>query len=143
MKVLVINGPNLNLLGRREPEKYGCETLEDIEKRIAAEAEELGVECSFFQSNSEGALIDALQQTNAEGIICNAGAYSHYSIALRDAIAAIAAPVIEVHMTNIYAREEFRQHSVLSAVCRGCIAGLGAQGYLLALRALAGNAPKL
>jgi 3-dehydroquinate dehydratase-2 len=136
-KILVINGPNLNLLGRREPEKYGSMSLDAINAMISARAEELGVSCSFFQSNSEGELVTAIQNADGlDGVILNAGAYTHYSIAIRDAIAAISAPVVEVHLTNIHAREEFRRNSVISAVCRGTIAGFGPIGYVLALEAL-------
>lgn len=138
MNIIVINGPNLNLLGAREPAHYGSVTLEEINRRLEAKGKELGIHCDFFQSNSEGALVTALQNASGlDGIILNAGAYSHYSIAIRDAIAAIAAPVVEVHLSNIYAREEFRRHSVISAVCMGSISGFGANSYLLALTALA------
>ena len=137
-KFLVINGPNLNMLGKREPEKYGTETLESINRRIAQKVESIGVKCDFFQSNCEGEIVTAIQNAGElDGIILNAGAYTHYSIAIRDAIASIGAPVVEVHLTNVYARENFRHVSVLSAVCMGSIAGFGAQSYLLALRALA------
>lgn len=137
-QILVVNGPNLNMLGRREPDKYGAQTLEEINALISARAKELGVACSFFQSNNEGELVTAIQEAAMlDGVILNAGAYTHYSIAIRDAIAAITTPVVEVHLTNIHAREEFRHKSVLAAVCRGQIAGFGAQSYLLALQAMA------
>jgi len=139
-KITVINGPNLNMLGRREPEKYGSMSLEQINAMILSEADMLGVECDFFQSNVEGELVTAIQNAaEAKGIILNAGAYTHYSVAIRDAIAAVGAPVIEVHLTNVHAREEFRRTSMLSAVCKGVIAGFGPYGYVLALRALAGG----
>jgi 3-dehydroquinate dehydratase-2 len=136
-RVTVINGPNLNLLGTREPEKYGKETLDEINGRIGGEAAKLGAECRFFQSNSEGELVSAIQRAGAsEGIILNAGAYTHYSIAIRDAIAAIPSPVVEVHISNVYSGEEFRRVSVIAPVCAGVIAGFGAYGYILALHAL-------
>jgi 3-dehydroquinate dehydratase-2 len=138
-KIVVINGPNLNLLGTREPEKYGSETLDAINERMTKEASRLGAECEFYQSNSEGELVDAIQRASGtDGIILNAGAYTHYSIALRDAIAAIRAPVVEVHISNVHAREEFRRVSVPVPGCRGVIAGFGADSYILALHALAG-----
>ncbi len=138
-KVLILNGPNLNLLGKREPGVYGRDSYEAVCGRIAARARELGMEPSFFQSNSEGALIDALHQAMDvyDGVVLNAGAYTHYSYAIRDAIAAIRLPVIEVHLSNIHAREEFRHTSVLAPVCRGQISGFGPVSYLLALQALA------
>ena len=138
--ITIINGPNLNMLGEREPDKYGSETLEDINGRIAAHAERLGAVCEFFQSNIEGGIVTAIQNAaGSDGVIINAGAYAHYSIAIRDAIAAIPAPVVEVHMSNIYAREEFRHVSFIAPVCRGSIAGFGAESYLLALRFFAEN----
>ena len=138
-KVLILNGPNLNLLGKREPGVFGRDSYEAVCGRIAARARELGMEPSFFQSNSEGALIDALHQAMDvyDGVVLNAGAYTHYSYAIRDAIAAIRLPVIEVHLSNIHAREEFRHTSVLAPVCRGQISGFGPVSYLLALQALA------
>lgn len=138
MKILVINGPNLNLLGVREPNVYGGNTLQDVENAILNEAELLGCECEFFQSNCEGELIDAVQSVmyDFDACIINAGAYTHYSYALRDAIASVSKPFVEVHISNIHKREEFRHKSVISAVCEGVIAGFGTNSYLLALRAL-------
>ncbi|MDR1815979.1 MAG: type II 3-dehydroquinate dehydratase [Clostridiales Family XIII bacterium] len=139
-RIAIINGPNLNLLGTREPDKYGTETLDTIRDRILGLASELGVQCAFFQSNVEGELVTAIQQAGAlDGIILNAGAYTHTSVAIRDAVAAIATPVVEVHLSNVMAREEFRHISMISAVCKGVISGFGAESYLLALRALCEN----
>ncbi|MDR2295913.1 MAG: type II 3-dehydroquinate dehydratase [Clostridiales Family XIII bacterium] len=137
-RISVINGPNMNLLGGREPDKYGAMRLATLNEKLAEKAAALGARCEFFDSNSEGALVTAIQNAaDADGIILNAAAYTHYSIAIRDAIAAIDAPVVEVHMTNVAAREDFRRDSVLAPVCRGSIAGFGAQSYALALYALA------
>ncbi len=139
MKILILHGPNLNLLGRREPGVYGSLTLEQIDARLADIARELGLEIECKQSNQEGVLVDALQQaeTSADGVVFNPGGYTHTSVALRDAIAAIRIPVVEVHLSNIAAREEFRHTSVVSAVCRGTITGFGWESYALGMRALA------
>lgn len=139
MKVLVLHGPNLNLLGSREPEVYGATTLDDINKRLIALGKELGLEVVCLQSNHEGALIDALHdaRTWASGAVFNPGGYTHTSAALRDAISAIGIPVIEAHLSNVYAREEFRHTSLVSAVCKGKVTGFGWQSYALGLRGLA------
>ncbi len=136
--ILILHGPNLNLLGMREPGVYGTLTLDDINARCMSLGQELGVEARCFQSNHEGALIDALHEarTWAAGVVFNPGGYTHTSVALRDAIAAIGLPVVEVHISNVYAREEFRHTSLLSAVCRGKISGLGWRSYTLGLRFL-------
>jgi len=136
MKILIVNGPNLNMLGTREPSVYGTDTLDSINKLIAEKAGGLGFACEFYQSNREGGLIDKLNGTDADGIILNAGAYTHYSYALRDAISSIKVPVIEVHLSNTAAREEFRKTSVIAPVCKGVIAGFGKISYILALHAL-------
>lgn len=130
MKLLFINGVNLNMNGLREKEIYGAETLDQMNSKIAARLKD--DRCEFYQSNVEGEICTKLQSADCDGIIINAGAYSHYSYAIRDAIAAIKIPVVEVHMSNILAREEFRRTSVLSEVCRGVICGFGAAGYILA-----------
>lgn len=139
MKILVLHGPNLNLLGTREPEIYGSLTLGEIDARLVELGKSLGAEVTCQQSNHEGFLIDALHEARvwADGVIFNPGGYTHTSVALRDAVAAIGIPVVEVHLSNVYAREEFRHHSLLSAVCRGKIAGLGWWSYKLALTYLA------
>jgi len=130
MKLLFINGVNLNLTGKREPGVYGSQTLEDINNEIAQHF--AGDECQFFQSNVEGEICTALHNADCDGIILNAGAYTHYSVAIRDAIASIKIPVVEVHMSNVYAREEFRHKSMLSEVCKGVILGFGKNSYILA-----------
>ena len=141
MRVLVINGPNLNLLGTREPSYYGVKTLEDILEALEEAARDLDVELEAFQSNHEGAIIDYVQVNapDASGIIVNAGALTHYGLALRDALIDSRLPIIEVHLSNIHAREEFRRRSVLADVAVGQIAGLGWKGYLYALEYFAGE----
>lgn len=138
MKLLVINGPNLNMLGLREPEKYGNVTLAEIEKELYAYSFELGIGIETFQSNSEGEIINKIQQSlgNFDGILINPGGYSHSSVAIRDAIVSVNLPCVEVHMTNIYAREEFRHKSLITPVCVGQIAGFGKNVYILGLKAL-------
>lgn len=133
--ILVIHGPNLNLLGRREPGIYGATTLEEINEALLAAAGERGVQLDIRQSNHEGQLIDAIHDRGweAAGIIINPGAFTHYSIAIRDALAAVPAPAIEIHISNVAAREEFRHHSAIAPVALGTIAGLGPSGYILAL----------
>ena len=139
--LLVVNGPNLNLLGEREPEVYGAATLDEIIGDLAAYGAERGAAVEHFQSNVEGELVDALHEArgSADGIVLNPGAFSHYSIALRDAIAAIDIPVVEAHLSNVHAREDFRRTSVLAPVCLGVIAGFGAASYRLAVDALVGH----
>ena len=137
-KLLVLHGPNLNLLGSREPEVYGRDTLADIDARLAAQAQAAGHQLSSFQSNAEHALIERVQQARAEGIdwiLINPAAFTHTSIALRDALAAVAIPFIEVHLSNVHAREPFRRHSYLSDLAVGVICGFGANSYSLALEA--------
>jgi len=138
MKILVLHGPNLNLLGTREPGVYGSLTMEDINARLVELGKALGAEVTCRQSNHEGVLIDSLHdaRTWADGVVFNPGAYTHTSVALRDAVAAIGIPVVEVHLSNVYAREEFRHKSLLSAVCKGKISGFGWMSYALGLRAL-------
>jgi 3-dehydroquinate dehydratase-2 len=137
MKVLYLNGPNLNLLGQREPAVYGRATLADIEAQVCARAAPRGVEVEFRQSNAEGQLVDWIQQAKGQFqvIVLNAAGYTHTSVALRDAIAAAGIPAIEIHLSNIYAREPFRRHSLIAPVCCGQISGFGAGSYLLALEA--------
>lgn len=141
--VHVLNGPNLNLLGRREPAVYGSDTLADVEVRCRALADDLGLELEFRQTNEEGELVTWLQECGAEvaagrsvGAVLNAGAYTHTSVALRDAVVGAEVPMIEVHLSNVHARETFRHHSFLSPVARGVVVGLGVVGYELAIRAL-------
>ena len=136
MKILVINGPNMNMLGIRQPEIYGHATYEDLKSMIAGEAERLGAEVSFFQSNHEGALVDAIQQAyfdGVEGIILNPAAYTHTSVALLDALKAVAIPTVEVHISDVSAREDFRQVSYVRPACVATVAGKGFAGYLEAV----------
>ena len=137
--ILVIHGPNLNLLGEREPEIYGNFTLDDINAKVAAKAAALGLTADFFQSNSEGEIVDAIgaARKKYDGIIINPAAYTHTSVALRDAISASGLPVVEVHLSNIYKREDFRRKSMTAAACVGQISGFGAASYVLAVEALA------
>ena len=136
--IAVIHGPNLNLLGTREPEVYGADTLDSIHLRLAEVAREFGVQLSAFQSNHEGELVDKIQSLrgDADGVIINPAAFTHTSVAIRDALLAVDLPFIEVHLSNVYQRESFRHHSYFSDIARGCIVGLGSQGYEFALRAL-------
>lgn len=137
-KIIVIHGPNINLIGVREPSIYGKESFQRINEQIAHEADSLGLDCSIFQSNHEGEIIDAIQNAREDfdGIVLNAGAYTHYSYSIRDAIAALNIPCIEVHCSNIHNREEFRQKSVIAPVCAGQIAGFGKYSYILGLYAV-------
>ena len=139
-KILLIHGPNLNLLGKREPEHYGTMTLDDINAKMTSIAREIDVELRVFQANGEGAIIDAIQDAAnwASGIVINPGAYGHYSYALRDALAAVDLPAVETHLSNIHARETFRHATVISPVVLGCITGLGWRSYECGLRALIG-----
>ena len=139
-KILIINGPNLNMVGIREPGVYGTETLETICAQVAEYAKSLGLDADFIQSNHEGVILDKIHGAKAEyaGVVINAGAWTHYSYALRDAIAAVKPlPFVEVHMSNIHAREEFRNHSVIAPVCAGQICGFGSNSYILGVQALA------
>ena len=132
MTILVLNGVNLNMTGRREKGVYGTETLDDINAQLERFCKERGAQCEFFQSNIEGELCTKIQQSDADGIVLNAGAFTHYSYALRDAIASVQTPVVEVHMSNVHAREPFRHTSVISEVCRGTVLGFGKNSYFLA-----------
>lgn len=136
MKILVINGPNLNMLGIREPDVYGTLTLSDVEKNVAEYAKVKNIETEFFQSNSEGDIIDALHNTTADGIILNAGAYTHYAYAIADAVKSISSPVVEVHLSNVFSREDFRHKSVLLGAVKGSICGFSVYGYCMAVDAL-------
>ncbi len=140
MRILLINGPNLNLLGTRNPEVYGSTTLQDIVDRVTKRGEQLGTEIVAFQSNSEGAIIDFIQANapGADGVLINAGAFTHYSLAIRDAFEAVEKPFVEVHISNVHAREEFRHHSVLADIAVAQVAGLGWRGYIAALDSLVG-----
>jgi len=137
MKFLVLNGINLNMFGKRDPKQYGTTTLAEIDAQLVALGQELGVQVECFQSNFEGAMAERIHQAyfdNVDGVLINAGAWTHYSYGIRDALAILACPIVEVHMSNIHAREEFRHHSVIAGIAKGQIAGFGADSYLLALR---------
>lgn len=138
MKILVLNGPNLNLLGTREPDKYGTQTLADIENFVRGEATKMDVEVSFYQSNIEGELVNKIQEAkgNFDGIIMNPAAYTHTSVAIRDAILAVSIPTVEIHLSNIHTREEFRKTSLTAPACIGQITGFGANSYKLGLIAI-------
>ncbi len=144
MRILVVNGPNLNRLGKRDTTQYGTTTLADIESAVTTRASEVGADVSFFQSNHEGAIIDFLQaeSENADGIVINPGALTHYGLSLRDALADTALPIIEVHLSNIHAREQFRSVSVIAPIAKGQIAGQGWKGYLSALDLLVDSLKK-
>ena len=137
MKFLVLNGINLNMFGKRDPKQYGTTTLAEIDAQLVALGQELGVQVECFQSNFEGAMAERIHQAyfdNVVGVLINAGAWTHYSYGIRDALAILACPIVEVHMSNIHAREEFRHHSVIAGIAKGQIAGFGVDSYLLALR---------
>lgn len=138
MKILFLNGPNLNLLGTREPDKYGTQTLADIENFVRSEAKQYGVEIDFYQSNIEGELVDKIQQAKGiyDGIVMNPAAYTHTSVAIRDAILGVSIPTVEIHLSNIHTREEFRKTSLTAPACIGQITGFGANGYKLGLIAI-------
>lgn len=136
MKLLILNGPNLNMLGKREPEIYGKNTLNDVHRLVEDFCNELNCSTEFYQSNHEGDLIDKIQKTDADGIVFNAGAYTHTSIALRDAISSVTIPVVEVHISNVHSREDFRHKSMIAPVCLGQICGFGLDSYILAVKGL-------
>ena len=142
MKIAVVHGPNLRLLGRREPEVYGTDTLDDVNRKLAEVANELGVELETFQSNHEGELLDFIEDaaSRVEGFLINPGAYTHTSIALRDALTGVGLPFVEVHLSNTAGREDFRRHSYLAPVASGVVLGFGVQSYLLGLRGLVARA---
>merc|ERR1719401_2245679 len=143
MHILVLHGVNLNMFGKRDPAHYGTATLADIDSQLKSLAKELGVEVECFQTNHEGEMCERIHKAHAESVsavVINAGAWTHYSYAIRDALAILKAPIIEVHMSNIHAREEFRHHSVISAIAKGQIAGFGVESYLLGLRAAVSSA---
>ncbi len=141
VKILIVNGPNLNNLGKRDPDHYGSKTLADIEQVVAEKARDLNIETAFFQSNHEGHIVDFIQKRSgeADGIIINAGALTHYGLSLRDALTDAQLPIIEAHLSNIHARDEFRRHSVIAELAVGQIAGFGWRGYLYALDFLAAH----